>query len=489
MRSWRRVPTSTDAFDGHLARSAARARFSATPAPTITCRSTSVRCDPGATRTTPWAIATIRMRRVVPGPRQPAAALAGFPDGLRHAAGNLTRKRLLSAADTTVVLRRDSLFWSVLGALDSVHTRDSLNVLTSTGFGYDALGRRIRKSTAAGTRRYVWDGNDLLAELDSLGNGLAGYSYYPGVDNPAAVLRHDRGDRTYYYFQDKAGNVTALLKAGGSGAVAANRYAYSEPFGSDATVTETVPNVLRYAGREYDAETELYYNRARYYDPAAGRFISEDPLGLSAGINPYAYGGNDPINQRDPSGLCGPKAKAPPVGSGPAAAPPSNKGCGGGSSSDIAAWAAAADAWFLANHGFGLRDALNGTSGDCLFSGGGSYACSVGSFSAPGAAAKWVHIRFASGWGGCPIMKRNNAMDGDPGRVDLLMTGGHAETWDAKIQFNVTQDPDEWFTHASTKDYFGIAVIWIDRTRQKAAFSGRITGHANCNDGTAVFEN
>ncbi len=65
-----------------------------------------------------------------------------------------------------------------------------------------------------------------------------------------------------------------------------------------------VPNAVRLAGREYDAETQLYYNRAPYYDPAVGRFISEDPAGLGAGNNLYAYAGNDPINRPDPSGLC-----------------------------------------------------------------------------------------------------------------------------------------------------------------------------------------
>ncbi|MDP2585145.1 MAG: RHS repeat-associated core domain-containing protein, partial [Candidatus Palauibacterales bacterium] len=43
---------------------------------------------------------------------------------------------------------------------------------------------------------------------------------------------------------------------------------------------------------------------ARSYDPELGRFISEDPLGLSAGINPYAYVGNSPVNGTDPSGMC-----------------------------------------------------------------------------------------------------------------------------------------------------------------------------------------
>lgn len=58
-----------------------------------------------------------------------------------------------------------------------------------------------------------------------------------------------------------------------------------------------------YAGREFDSFTELSYNRARWYDPSAGRFISEDPIGFAGGdANLYRYAGNSPDNATDPSG-------------------------------------------------------------------------------------------------------------------------------------------------------------------------------------------
>jgi hypothetical protein len=44
--------------------------------------------------------------------------------------------------------------------------------------------------------------------------------------------------------------------------------------------------------------------RARWYDPQTGRFVSEDPIGLAGGINPYAYAANSPVNFTDPFGLC-----------------------------------------------------------------------------------------------------------------------------------------------------------------------------------------
>jgi len=66
--------------------------------------------------------------------------------------------------------------------------------------------------------------------------------------------------------------------------------------------TGTIGTRFLYAGRDYDADTELYYYRARWYDPQARRFISEDPIGLNGGINLYAYVGNNPINAIDPFG-------------------------------------------------------------------------------------------------------------------------------------------------------------------------------------------
>ena len=49
------------------------------------------------------------------------------------------------------------------------------------------------------------------------------------------------------------------------------------------------------------------YYRARYYDPSAGRFLSEDPIEFAGGVNFYRYISNNSTNFRDPLGLCPPK--------------------------------------------------------------------------------------------------------------------------------------------------------------------------------------
>jgi RHS repeat-associated protein len=76
--------------------------------------------------------------------------------------------------------------------------------------------------------------------------------------------------------------------------------------------TAAVDALFGYAGREWDDSIDLQYNRARWYDPATGRFISQDPIGFEAGdANLYRYVGNGVMTKTDPSGLTPPSPKTP----------------------------------------------------------------------------------------------------------------------------------------------------------------------------------
>jgi RHS repeat-associated protein len=115
------------------------------------------------------------------------------------------------------------------------------------------------------------------------------------VDEPLALYQ---GLTTSYFHADGLGSITSLTDP--TGAVAAS-YVY-DSFGKLSASTGTLTNPFQYTGRELDPETGLYYYRARYYDPSAGRFISEDPINFLGGVNFYPYVRNNPVTWPDPSG-------------------------------------------------------------------------------------------------------------------------------------------------------------------------------------------
>ncbi|MGB7848921.1 MAG: RHS repeat-associated core domain-containing protein [Candidatus Acidiferrum sp.] len=144
--------------------------------------------------------------------------------------------------------------------------------------------------------KYVYDGIDLIEETSASGGVTARYLYGEGIDQSLAMLR---SGTTNYYEADGLGSVTSLSNAAGA---LANNYAY-DSLGNQVASAGSLVNSFRYTGREFDPETSLYYYRARYYDPATGRFMSEDPARYSGGTNFYLYVANNPVKRKDPLGL------------------------------------------------------------------------------------------------------------------------------------------------------------------------------------------
>ncbi|HKV50523.1 MAG TPA: RHS repeat-associated core domain-containing protein, partial [Gemmatimonadaceae bacterium] len=219
-------------------------------------------------------------------------------------------------------------YWNSIGQLDSVITNGA-----KVSFAYDGQGRRVAKVTG-GDLRYIYAGSQLIAEVDSSNTTQAAdiYRYYPGVDKPHSVKEVSG---TYYYLSGVGTpGVVAVIDSTGK---IKNRYRYN-PWGGLEDSLETVSNVLKFAGREYDPETHLYYNRARYYDPQLARFLSEDPIGQSGGVNQYAYAANNPVTNTDPSGECVPAGQHDAYHTCGAPQADGTPGRGSGGSSPTQAW-------------------------------------------------------------------------------------------------------------------------------------------------------
>ena len=160
-------------------------------------------------------------------------------------------------------------------------------------FKYDPFGPHIHKSGPLDTTNYLYDGNALVEAMDGAGNVGARYTDGQVLDETLAELR---SGTTSYYQQDALGSVTSLSN---SFAALSNTYTF-DSFGKPTTSTGTLPNRFQYTGRESDPETGVYYYRARYYDPASGRFLSADPIGFKAGPNFDSYVQNAPTEVGDP---------------------------------------------------------------------------------------------------------------------------------------------------------------------------------------------
>jgi len=133
-----------------------------------------------------------------------------------------------------------------------------------------------------------------VTDVNASGTVLASHTQGSGIDEPLASVS---GAGTAFYEADGLGSVSSLSSASGI----TDTYTY-KPFGI-TTATGSNPNRFRFTGREWDQETGFYYYRARYYDPNAGRFLSEDPIAFKGGINFYRYVRNSASNLSDPSGL------------------------------------------------------------------------------------------------------------------------------------------------------------------------------------------
>jgi len=230
--------------------------------------------------------------------------------------GNNGRMTYNSAGCVTELTRNSqtnisslSLSWDGEYQLKEATVIDQGNNYNFVSYEYDSLGRKISRLDNDTYEYYIYDGMNLVADYDA-NNGriIRTYTYGPGIDDIQSITIYDEDgySETYYYIKDASNTVHVLVDE--TGLIV--EYYYYDAFGNLKMRDEdynwisesNYGNRFLFQGREYDYATALYYFRSRWYEPETGRWLSPDPIGISGGLNLYAFCNNDPVNFVDPMG-------------------------------------------------------------------------------------------------------------------------------------------------------------------------------------------
>ena len=152
------------------------------------------------------------------------------------------------------------------------------------------------------TGRFVYDGPNVILDLNATGQVTDAYVHFPGIDQPLERISFisDEPRQRQVYHQDGLGSVVALTD---DGETDVKSYTY-RAFGRIRAETGLGLNRYTFTARESIGDTQdLMYYRYRVMTPLTGRFTSFDPLGFVDGANKYGYVNNNPFILVDPEGL------------------------------------------------------------------------------------------------------------------------------------------------------------------------------------------
>jgi len=173
----------------------------------------------------------------------------------------------------------------------------------TASYAYDALGRRIRKTTADGTVLFYYAGDDVIEEQDRSKALLATYLLGNGIDD---MIKMNRKGNEYFYHTNHLGSVMGVTDRSSE---VQERYEY-DPFGKVSfyngenvlLAKSGIGNEVLFTGRSYNAETKNYDYRARTMNLSIGRFMQPDPMLYVDGMNCLSYVGNNVVSLVDPMG-------------------------------------------------------------------------------------------------------------------------------------------------------------------------------------------
>jgi RHS repeat-associated protein len=216
--------------------------------------------------------------------------------------GNLTEREEISTGQTS------EYAWDYHNRLTQVIDKTaSGSIVKQSDYTYDALDRRITRTldddgvgaSVATVEQMIYNGANITLTFDEVGNLTHRYLYGSVIDQ--VLADETSSGQILWALSDNQGSVQDVIDSAGS---VLNHVSYD---GFGKVISETSPTIefrFGYTGRDRDEETGLDYYRSRYYNPAIGRFISEDPIEFAGGDgNLYRYVGNSPSTATDPSGL------------------------------------------------------------------------------------------------------------------------------------------------------------------------------------------
>ena len=221
--------------------------------------------------------------------------------------------RLATSSYAADGLNRDAAIAGLTGGYDArgnltsdgskTYAYDLENRLTSVGgaasvsLSYDPLGRLWQTVAGGATTQFLYAGDMLVAEYDGAGNVLRRYVPGASPDGPLAWYEGAGTSTLRYLHADNQGSIIAWSD-GNSNLGAA--YAYG-PYGEPQAWGGSR---YAYTGQIALPEAGLYHYKARAYDPTRGWFLQTDPVGYESDLDLYAYVGEDPLNDDDPTGEC-----------------------------------------------------------------------------------------------------------------------------------------------------------------------------------------
>ncbi|MFS1514767.1 polymorphic toxin-type HINT domain-containing protein [Chengkuizengella sp. SCS-71B] len=219
----------------------------------------------------------------------------------RYDPNNRLLEQILNGTQTTFTYDPNgNLLKEITGEQEKTYTYDGYNRLIQTfmpdgtwmDYDYNAQGWRHAISENGIRSEFTEHFGQVILEQNNVGEvvnrTLRGYSI---------LAQQDHKDNSGYYLQNGHGDVVSIVD--GTGKIL-NAYEY-DAFGNTTNAIEQVANRFLYAGEQFDAITDQYYLRARYYNPQIGRFTQEDTF-RGDGLNLYVYVSNNPLRYIDPSG-------------------------------------------------------------------------------------------------------------------------------------------------------------------------------------------